>query len=362
MQPWFRAARAALLAVLACMAGALAHAHLMPAGQGTVRIVGDSAYVVLAVPSGLLSQADDNRDGRIGVMEIERHRPAIGATVSRQFALACGATPARLLFEDLLLSHPEELRGGGADSVVVARRYQCDAPITQLRVRADLLPPGMDNATYAMTALKGELRETMLLAPGNSEAVFFAGDAATFARYLLLGAQHILAGADHLLFLLTVVVAAAGWRYWLAVVTAFTVAHSITLALAAWGLVQAPAQVVEPLIAASVALLALDNLLRRAPHLRQRLVLVFGCGLLHGLGIASVLSDAPIASHHMLASLAGFNLGVELGQMAFVAVVLALMQLARRLSPQAGALWLARGGSAAAAVMGCFWFVQRVWF
>ena len=205
-------------------------------------------------------------------------------------------------------------------------------------------------------------QRTMLLAPGNSEAVFFAGDAATFARYLLLGAQHILAGADHLLFLLTVVVAAAGWRYWLAVVTAFTVAHSITLALAAWGLVQAPAQVVEPLIAASVVLLALDNLLRRAPHLRQRLVLVFGCGLLHGLGIASVLSDAPIANHHMLASLAGFNLGVELGQMAFVAVVLALMQLARRLSPQVGALWLVRGGSAAAAVMRCFWFVQRVWF
>ncbi len=349
---------AALLAT--CLAPAV-QAHLMPAGQGTVRLVGDSAYVVLAVPAALVAMADDDQDGGISAAEIDRHRTRIDAEISQRLQVLSQGQPGRLVFGDLLLSHPEELKGKGADQVTVARRYQWPQPVAGISVRASLAATDKDDTQILMRAIKGEVNETAILTRDHPQAEFFAGQIAVFQRYLLLGAEHILAGADHLLFLLTVLVAGAGWRHWLAVVTTFTVAHSLTLMLAVFGVVQAPPALVEPLIAASIVALALDNLLRRQVRTRHRLVLIFGCGLLHGLGIASVLSEFPISTHNLAASLAGFNIGVELGQIAFVAAALAFLTAFARVAPAAWHGTLVRAASVAAALIGSFWLVERLW-
>lgn len=141
-------------------------------------------------------------------------------------------------------------------------------------------------------------------------------------QYLGLGIEHIWFGIDHLLFLLGLLIVVRGFRSLLMTVTAFTVAHSLTLALAALELVSVPTSPVEICIALSVLLLAVEatrgpeTLARRRPW-----VVAFGFGLLHGLGFASALSEVGLPRGAVLLSLVGFNLGVELGQLVAVALV-----------------------------------------
>jgi hydrogenase/urease accessory protein HupE len=175
-----------------------------------------------------------------------------------------------------------------------------------------------------------------------------------------LGAEHVLLGTDHLLFLLTVIVAGWGWRYWLAVITAFTLAHSVTLALAMLGMVRVSASIVEPLIAASIVLMALDSLLRAQRGAAQRVALVCACGLLHGLGFAASMDALGLDSRHRLGSLLGFNLGIELGQGLFLVAILPVLAGLRRLTPRLTWPAIARGIAGFALVMGLFWLVQRL--
>jgi len=183
------------------------------------------------------------------------------------------------------------------------------------------------------------------------------------ASFLRLGVRHILGGYDHLAFLLVLVVAARGLRTLLGVVTAFTLAHSITLAAAALGWVALPPRFVELAIALSIAYVACENLLRRES--RNPWIEAFGFGLLHGLGFAGFLADALAGEPLILTALVGFNLGVELGQLVAVGALLALgaVVLARwrrpgaapGLVPPSVRQWT----SGAVALLALYWFAQR---
>ncbi|MEC7760359.1 MAG: HupE/UreJ family protein [Pseudomonadota bacterium] len=142
---------------------------------------------------------------------------------------------------------------------------------------------------------------------------------ASFANYIWLGFTHILPkGLDHILFVLGLFFFSRQLRPLFYQVTSFTVAHTITLALATLGLVSVPSAIVEPLIALSIAYVAIENIFR--PSLsRVRLIVVFAFGLLHGLGFASVLGEIGLSPGHFIASLIAFNIGVELGQIAIIA-------------------------------------------
>jgi len=138
------------------------------------------------------------------------------------------------------------------------------------------------------------------------------------SNYVKIGFIHIIPrGFDHILFVLGLFLYAARWRPLLVQVTIFTLAHSLTLALAARGLVSIPASIVEPLIAASIAYVALENLWRQKLH-ASRLVVIFAFGLLHGLGFASVLAEIGLPESDFMISLISFNIGVELGQIAVI--------------------------------------------
>jgi HupE / UreJ protein len=199
---------------------------------------------------------------------------------------------------------------------------------------------------------------------------------ASFAAFVVEGAHHIWMGLDHVLFLLALLLPSvlrrtpAGWtpvgalRPVLAdvarVVTAFTAAHSLTLALAALGLLRVSPAVIEPAIAASVALAAANNvwpvLGRRAPH-SDRWVMALALGLLHGFGFSSVLADVGLPRDRLLSGLVGFNLGVELGQLALVVLFVPLAFLVRA---TAGYRRLALvGGSLAIAGLAALWFAER---
>jgi len=182
----------------------------------------------------------------------------------------------------------------------------------------------------------------------------------SFVNFLVLGLKHILTGYDHLLFLLGLLVVTRSFVSSLKIITCFTLAHSITLAVATLSRVEISSRIVEPLIAASIVYVGVENLLR-GDDSKGRHLLTFGFGLIHGFGFASVLREMGIGSGPggVALPLFSFNLGVELGQMMIAALAL----------PIIWKLWarptfivrFAPACSAIVAVLGSVWFVQRVW-
>ena len=193
----------------------------------------------------------------------------------------------------------------------------------------------------------------------------------TLQQYVVDGTWHIWIGYDHILFLLSLLLPAVLIRRankWeaaptlrgsmietLKVVTAFTLAHSITLSLAALGVVSLPSRLVESVIAASVVLAALNNL--RGTVDKRRWVMAFAFGLIHGFGFASVLADLGLPQGALVLALVGFNLGVELGQLAIVAVFLPLAFWLR--TTRFYRVGVLTGGSVVVALLASWWFVQR---
>jgi hypothetical protein len=190
--------------------------------------------------------------------------------------------------------------------------------------------------------------------------------------YLLLGLEHIIGGLDHLLFVLGLLVIARTPRRILLAVTGFTLAHSITLSLASFGVLAIPIVPVEATIALSILFLAheISRGQRDSITWRQPLLVSFGFGLLHGLGFASALGEIGLVQNEVLVSLLFFNLGVEAGQVLFIVVILLLVAVLQRLLPaatgwqQAGGTVLVRRGELAAAyligVPSAYWLIDRV--
>ena len=177
--------------------------------------------------------------------------------------------------------------------------------------------------------------------------------------YTRLGVEHILTGFDHLLFVVALTLLVRKRRPLVMTITAFTLAHSLTLASTVLGLVSVPSAPVEATIALSIVLVCVecatsrDSLTRRAPWL-----VAFAFGLLHGLGFASALMEVGLPERHIPAALFCFNLGVELGQLAVIGVVLGVRALALRL--RLGRPWLARGAIYAMGATAAFWSLDRV--
>ena len=192
---------------------------------------------------------------------------------------------------------------------------------------------------------------------------------ATFFReYLAHGFHHILEGWDHLLFITALVLAATRWRELIVIVSVFTVAHTITLVLSVCDLVRLPSRIVEPMIAASIVVIALQNVLRpTAARGRLRMALAFGFGLFHGLGFAGGLLDVmqDLPGLPLGAALGGFSIGVELGHQIVVLPIFGVLLFARKglADPAARerfSLRILRGGSAFIALAGMFYLAASV--
>jgi hydrogenase/urease accessory protein HupE len=186
---------------------------------------------------------------------------------------------------------------------------------------------------------------------------------AVATTYLGLGVEHILLGIDHLLFVLAMLLLVRSWRRLIATITAFTVAHSITLALATLGFVYVPPQPVEAAIALSIVVVATEIVHGREgrPGLTERWpwIVAFAFGLLHGLGFASALREVGLPENAIPTALLFFNVGVELGQLAFVGAVLAVLASVR--SPQLSVpAWSWRLASYGIGAVAMYWTIERV--
>ncbi|MGI9132799.1 MAG: HupE/UreJ family protein [Rhodoferax sp.] len=183
--------------------------------------------------------------------------------------------------------------------------------------------------------------------------------------YLALGVAHILGGLDHLLFVLCLILLVPQWLNLLKTITAFTLAHSLTLALAALGLVHLPQPPVEALIALSILFLARE-LVHSAGTGKQRLrrpwAMAFAFGLLHGFGFASALAEVGLPSDAVALALLLFNLGVEAGQLLFVGAVWILLRVLSRVAArtQRQPRWLPLAPAFSVGALAAFWWLQRM--
>jgi hypothetical protein len=366
----FRYALAALLA-LSAAAPALAHDPSV-ARLDAVVDSDDPHHLSLELDLALKDLAltlplDANHDEAVTWGELAAARPAIEALVERHVSLAGDDRACRL--------QPTGL---------ATRRYD-DGAYATVQMEAACTGTGRWALGYTLfqdrdpqhraiaTLHDGAASATGIAGLGAASRVTLApGHAAVLPAFLREGVHHLLLGADHIAFLLSLVLpvllAWNGQRWILAspirpqllqalgLVTAFTLAHSITLTLAALGWVTPVSRWVESAIAMSVLLAALNNV---RPLVTQRLwLLSFGFGLVHGFGFAGALGELDLPDHARVQALFGFNLGVELGQLAVLAAALPLLFVVRRQAWYAR--WAVPGVSLAIATVAAAWFVQRV--
>ena len=250
------------------------------------------------------------------------------------------------------------------NAMVQTWRLSAIEPLAGQEVRIDGLASTMTDALVRIEFVDGG-EWVGRLTPGRPQATIPArqGGWEVAATYLKLGVEHILLGIDHLLFVLALILIAPNTRQLILAITAFTVAHSITLAAATLGFVNVPPPPVEAAIALSIAFVAAEIIRAREGKAgiaaRAPWVVAFAFGLLHGFGFAGALSEVGLPAGNIPVALLFFNVGVEIGQLLFVAVVLALahlFQLARRPLPR----WATLAPPYLIGSLAMFWVIQRV--
>ena len=245
--------------------------------------------------------------------------------------------------------------------------------LTGDEVRITGLAATVTDVLVRIENLNGTTQVTRVTPSSPSFVVAAAPSALDVTRtYLALWVEHILFGVDHLLFVLALLILVKGWRKLVGTITAFTVAHSITLAAATLGFVHVPSKPVEAMIALSIVFVACEivHLRRGRSGLTETCpwVIAFSFGLLHGFGFASALREVGLPQNAIPLALLFFNVGVELGQLLFVGVVMAVITLAVRaarnfsrsdLAPQPAFAWCETISVYAIGAVAAFWLIER---
>lgn len=290
---------------------------------------------------------------------LEAQRDAIGTLLrDRLHVAADGAT-----LQGAVWSAPEALPD--RQSIRARARFPLLSPAGRIEVRTQMFPYDPQHKTFLNVYESGAVTAQAILDKDRMAFEYFSGTRqgvrAVIGKFIQAGVHHILIGPDHLLFLAGLLLLGGTMKQLLLVVSAFTIAHSITLSLAVLGTVIPPANAIEPAIALSIVYVGADNLLVSAGGRDTRAWIAFAFGLIHGFGFANVLREMDLPGRALGWTLFAFNVGVEIGQLVFVVLVASLFVWIRSRSEAAGRR-LAFAGSIIVMLAGVFWFVQRVFF
>jgi HupE / UreJ protein len=358
--------------LLICAWAATAHAHIASNGFLALNVVGSNltGTIELAMRDGELAVGlDSDRDGKIKWGEVRSHQHDLELYVRSKLSISDGTSRCSPEFAPVEVN--ERVDG---NYLWLPFTAACGSKLTRLAIDYRLLQDIDPSHRGLLTVKAWGATQTGVLGGSPVPKVMALDHLSAwraFAEYLRTGVWHIWSGIDHLLFLLSLLLPAVLKRrnkQWeavslakpafvniLKVVTAFTIAHSITLSLAAFDVVRLPSRLTESVIAASIIVAALNNIFPKVTEGRWRIAFAFG--LLHGFGFASVLADMGLPPGARVVSLVAFNLGVELGQLA---VVLAVMPLAYTV--RASAFYrrtVMQWASSAIAGLALVWLVQR---
>jgi hydrogenase/urease accessory protein HupE len=347
-----RGRRALVLAGLfigPCLAAGRAVAHLGDLSYSEIQVRNDAVYYTLKFAAHLIPGIQAER--KLTRQEVVAAEPQLLGWLSRT---------VRVSSDEICEPRIEGLVGPDqADDLIVVLRYQCPSPVSRLRVEFRAFAASMPSFQNIASVRMGDrslgyvftTENPLLIVPALGEE---ASTESSFRRFFALGVEHIWTGYDHLLFLLALFLPGGTLGRIAGIVTAFTIAHSITLSIAALGLVRLPVAPVEIAIAASIVYVAAMSLRRSVTDHRWQIT--FGFGLIHGFGFASVLETAGLAPHDLVRALLAFNLGVEAGQLVVVVAAIPILRLLLRGS-LAEPLRAALGWLIIAA--GVFWISER---
>ena len=251
------------------------------------------------------------------------------------------------------------------DAVELAWRAPSGGAIGRLTVAAHVFPYDPDHQTFVNVYENGALVRQEILNRTRTTVDFFTGSRqgllAVFTSFTASGIHHIAIGPDHILFIIGLLLLGGSLKRLLAIVTAFTLGHSLTLALATLQIVEPPSRIIEPAIALSIVYVGADNLLagHKGRDVRAWVALAFG--LVHGFGFASVLRETGLPNRALGVSLFSFNLGVEIGQAIIVIIVASALALVRK-NNVVLARRLAVAGSVGVVLAGSYWFLERTFW
>ena len=347
------------LLLLCCLAPAV-RAHPIPfsyldlrlnAGQieGTlVAHIVDLAHDLNLEPPGLLLDSKIAASKKDEIAELVKSR------------LVLSADGQRLDFELLSVSPIADRQ-----ALTCELRINSYAKPAALRIQCLLFPYDPEHQTFLNVYDEEKLAHQEILTSDHQVYVFRPGESqdwlSVLREFIPAGMYHIFAGPDHVLFIIGLLLMGGSMLRLLSIVTAFTIAHSITLTLAALNVIDPSPRLIEPAIALSIMYVGIDNLMVGKSGRDVRAWLAFFFGLIHGFGFASVLREFGLPRQALGWSLFSFNFGVEVGQACIVLVVASLLAVVRKRN-QAIATWVMRVGSVCVILAGAFWFVQRVFF
>ena len=366
-----------LLWMLSLCVAPFAHAHKASDSYLSLKVDGEKItgqWDIALRDLDLVLELDRNGDAVIDWGEVRNRHADIAAYALRSLDLKSGEKPCAVSVNDQLIdTHSDGAYAvmklsancpSAADALTVNYRLLFDVD-AQHRGLLKLETAAKDGSPQVVSAVfpADNATQTFTLASGSTLS--------QLSTYIADGVKHIAIGFDHILFLVALLLPAVltrEGRRWLPVadirsafwsvlklITAFTIAHSITLSLASFDVVRLPSRLVESLIAASVLVTAIDNIWPFLP--RRRWLVAFAFGLIHGFGFASVLADLNLPNSSLLLSLLGFNIGVEVGQLILVAVLVPLAYLSR--SSRAYPRFALQTGSLVIAAVSLGWLLER---
>lgn len=349
------AARAAVAALVFAWAGSAATlAHEFSRSTARVAVDGRTVRVTIAIGATDLHQGppvDADGNGVASVEEFDAAIEPVFAAIKQHYRLSADrAAPTSVLLNRYGLS--------GGNTLRLELQYTFDRPVGALAIDSTLHRLTQPDHRHLVHVTLGRASREAVLDAATTRASF-DGEAeamlVTARRFVVLGTGHIFTGYDHLAFLVGLLVGASSLLDVVKIVTAFTIAHSVTLGLATFGLVSLPPALIESLIALSIAWVAAENLLMDRIGRRWRITFAFG--LIHGFGFSNVLRDMELPRSALALSLFTFNAGVEVGQLLFVLVAFPLIHRAMRTRWRTP---LTLTGSSIVLCLGAYWFVQRL--
>jgi len=332
------------LIALALVGAGQAHAHQQGVSYSDIEVAEGRVRYDLVLS---IHDIDADGDGKLSYDEVVSHYPQLRRLFERALVVEAGGEACPLILQDFSLE-PNEL-------IVFRLRGSCsDTAPVRIVVRLPVLT-GADGYNLAKIRARGAFEEHIFTRADSEVTIGSAsGQDPIFRRFFVLGVEHIATAYGHILFLLALLLVGGGLRSVVAIVTAFTVAYSVTLSLAVLGVVQLPVRLVESAIALSIAWVALENLL--IVEVRGRWRITFAFGLIHGFGFASILRAMHLPREGLIASLLAFNLGIEAGQLVVVLVSYPLVILMQRSRHRRALIGLASG---AIFVLALLWLIQR---
>ncbi len=342
------------LALAAGLMPGLASAHEVGLSRGEYRLRGSALQAELTFARGelleLLPALDADKDRELSAADLSTGWGALQGAVGSLLSVSTDGGPCAGELRDAKLV--EE------DGVAVQASFACGGSPARASVELVMLQALAHGHRHIARASFGEeTKEAVLLrSAGTLEVGTGGAEGSAVGAMFASGVSHILGGLDHLVFLFALILIGGRLRGLLATITAFTVAHSLTLGLAVLGIWAPSPTFVEPLIALSVAYVGLENFFVKSAD--RRWLITFPFGLVHGFGFAGALGELAVPKDQLVPALVSFNVGVELGQLAVLAVVLPLLLWARR--SEWFRVYGVRGLSSVVVLLGLGWFVLRV--